>query len=248
MNLTKAFVIVLIALLALWLYSASSQKNAGQTPAGTPSAPTEKPTANATAKPSAPSATAASNKPFASAATPTSGVGKASETPGGNERKSDELAENPYRLFCGDGSCDYPEDCASCAADCGCEENYACNKASGACYLADYCGNGTCSASEKKGGACCQDCGCSKEKKCSSTGDCFRPVTLNENALNASIREYLKKSSAEYNVIGFVDELYEGVPARFVKLECVNPSGSIECGMILVVDVTGTVIAELRPF
>ena len=50
---------------------------------------------------------------------------------------------------CGDGFCDYEEDCASCASDCACGAGKKCNTLNGVCYAAEACGDGNCSASER---------------------------------------------------------------------------------------------------
>ncbi len=151
------------------------------------------------------------------------------------------------KSFCGDGACDYNEDCANCNADCGCKPGDYCSSLNGVCYSKNFCGNNICSKEEKATGACCQDCGCKVTDKCSSTGKCFKPTGLSDKALNETVQNYLKKQGLDYPILGAIDELYVGRPAKLVDLDCddnYTPSET-PCRLIVVLDSKGNVIDEL---
>ena len=73
---------------------------------------------------------------------------------------------------CGDGNCDGSENCFSCAADCTCGVDQACNVIAGIC-ASDTCGNDVCDE-EENCLSCQADCGCANGESCSfgiCTGD-----------------------------------------------------------------------------
>ena len=104
------------------------------------------------------------------------------------------LPDFGYSLWCGDGYCEWYENCSSCPSDCGCDYNKEC--VSGKCKISNsyacsydskcasnYCVHNVCRATRPYCGdrycdykedcsSCPSDCGCGYGKECVGSGNC----------------------------------------------------------------------------
>ncbi|OIO27766.1 hypothetical protein COX86_03220 [Candidatus Micrarchaeota archaeon CG_4_10_14_0_2_um_filter_60_11] len=147
--------------------------------------------------------------------------------------------------YCGDGSCDAPENCASCASDCACGSRDQCNLTTGTCRARDACGDGVCSTLEGEGFSCCVDCGCTGGRLCDRYDNaCVETEGLasDDAASQAALGYFAANATHQYNVSLVLPYAFAGDLFKLVILDCVNVT-EYACQAWVTVNSTGSVVS-----